>query len=523
MKLQKVLSLGLATALLVSGVAMGNPSQTEAAKNPKLSATKITLKAGKSKTLTLKNTKKVKKVSWKNSSRKVLKFTKKSKFKYSIKGLKAGSAKITCTVTVKGAKKAKKLVCNVKVQNTTAPATESQMPAAAATETPAPTAKPVVTSLKEAYQPIFSEMGNCVNLYQLQDPELLAFVKKHYSSITLENEMKPDAILHNSTPTYVSVKEAKGMGYEISAEYEKNDSLVPVLDFSKIDEVLSICAANGLKMRAHTLVWHSQTPEWFFKKDYSDAGEYVSKEQMNARMEFYITNVMGHVYSAEGGKYKNVVYSWDVVNEYQHNNPGRNWSAVYGNRSELGNRPAYAKLAFQLAYKQLEKFNLVGKVKLFSNDFNTYKEDEGNPKNEIELINFINEGEKNKICDGIGMQSHLDIDYPTPAQYCAAIKEFAKNDFEIQITEFDATINNQEGIYKAEGQKNANQGVYVGELMKAIIAERKAGAKISCFTIWGLYDEVSWRKESRPTLFWKSITDPKASYKSFMEAANDWN
>ena len=121
------------------------------------------------------------------------------------------------------------------------------------------------------------------------------------------------------------------------------------------------------------------------------------------------------------------------------------------------------------------------------------------------------------------MQSHIDYDYPSPEEYAAAIRKFAEAGFEIQITEFDATINSKEGKYEQKGQKRAQQADYVGRIMQAVIAEKKAGANITSFTIWGLYDKISWRAKSQPTLFKDSINDPKDSYYTFMEAAKTWN
>ena len=84
------------------------------------------------------------------------------------------------------------------------------------------------------------------------------------------------------------------------------------------------------------LVWHAQSPEWFFKEDYSkeESAAYVSEEVMYARMEMYIRSVIHHVYTVDGGAYKDVVYAWDVANEYFSNTPDENWSAVFGNRSK---------------------------------------------------------------------------------------------------------------------------------------------------------------------------------------------
>ena len=46
-------------------------------------------------------------------------------------------------------------------------------------------------------------------------------------------------------------------------------------------------------MRGHTLVWHSQTPDWFFRYGYNANNAYVDQNTMNKRMEFFIKTYMG--------------------------------------------------------------------------------------------------------------------------------------------------------------------------------------------------------------------------------------
>ncbi|MCH5252277.1 MAG: endo-1,4-beta-xylanase [Lachnospiraceae bacterium] len=382
-----------------------------------------------------------------------------------------------------------------------------------------------LVSIKDTYDPLFGKMGTCLNLSQLQNAKTLDYVKKHYTSFTLENEMKPDTVLRNWSKNLISTATAQSSrpnDYVIPASY--TESTIPDLNYSSVDAALKIAKANGLKMRAHTLVWHSQTPEWFFKVGYADNGNYVSTEVMDARMEMYIRSVMHHVYTVDGGAYKDVVYVWDVANEYLNNNADANWSKVYGNRSgNLETNPPYLKKAFEIAYDMLKELSLTNSVKLFYNDFNTYL----NSSKVISLINYINQGESAKICAGVGMQSHLDVDYPTPDLFVNTVSKFAQAGFEIQITELDVTINNDQGNYKDEGQTDEKQAEYVGTLMKKLVAlQRTTPGTITSFTWWGLYDQVSWRGgaqsggNSHPLLFDTGLYDAKPSYYSFMDAIN---
>lgn len=111
---KKVLALSLGAALVVSS--LSGTGTAQAAAKTKLSKAKLTIKAGKKATLILKNVKKkqLKKVKWSISNKKVAGITVKKKNVVSVKGKKAGKAKITaklgkkkyiCKVTVKAAKK----------------------------------------------------------------------------------------------------------------------------------------------------------------------------------------------------------------------------------------------------------------------------------------------------------------------------------------------------------------------------------------------------------------------------------
>ncbi len=349
-------------------------------------------------------------------------------------------------------------------------------------------------TLLSTYGKTYGHVGTCINYSQLTDQTTLNHVKTQYNSITLENEMKPDYLL-GSSANLISVSQAKNLGYYIPDGY--SETYVPKLNFDTIDKVLKICSDNGIGVRAHTLVWHSQTPSWFFRYGYSSSYGYVTESMMNARMEFYIKTVMNHVYTSQ---YGNCVYAWDVVNEYFHaTNSG--WEGVYGS---CGNKPAFVKRAFQYAYDCLDYFGLTNSVSLFYNDFNTYMEVD----DVITMINYINS--EKKICNGVGMQSHLGTTFPSVDYYTSALKSFINAGFEVQITELDVT-----------NSSSSEQATYIYNLMKNVNSIKKAGGNISSVTIWGLSDNVSWIQENKNPLLFSSLNVPKESYYKFLQAYKD--
>ena len=349
-------------------------------------------------------------------------------------------------------------------------------------------------TLRSTYGSTYGHVGTCINYSQLTNQSVLNHVKSQYNSITLENEMKPDSLL-GGYANKISVSQAKSMGYYIPDNYK--ESTVPKINFDTVDKVMKICYENGIGMRAHTLVWHSQTPQWFFKNEYSASNGYVSQSVMDARMEFYIKTVMNHVYSS---RYGSCVYAWDVVNEYLHaTNSG--WEAVYG---KCGNRPAFVKRAYQYAYDCLDYYGLSGKVSLFYNDFNTYME----VNDVITMINYINSDKK--LCNGVGMQSHVGTTFPSVDYYTQALKAFVNAGFEVQITELDTS-----------SKSISDQANYVYQLIKNVNSVKKSGGNISGITLWGISDDVSWISASEYPLLFSSLNVPKDSYYKFIQAYNE--
>ena len=378
-----------------------------------------------------------------------------------------------------------------------------------------------LTSIKATYNGIFERMGNVLSYntswndgYQMQSDETMKFVKHHYNSYTLENELKPAQILSDWSGT-ISVSEAKKLGYVIPDGY--TESTVGKLNFDSVDKILEIANQYGLQMRGHVMQWHQQTSTRFFKEGYSSNGANVSKEVMDKRLEFYIRSVMKHVMDKEKsltGKAGSLVYCWDITNEYTHrtNDPAAtSWMDVYGN---MGLKPTYVKKAYEIAYDELKQYGLQEDVTLFYNDYNEY-----DVADEIvELINYINEGEEAKICGGIGMQSHITVNYPSLEKYGTAVDKFLATGLQVQVTELDIGIE--------DGQTEEDLANHYSDIMKLLISKQENRDKsvnargITGVTVWGLYDTISWRKPTSCLLFGSGLDDPKAAFYSFIDAAS---
>lgn len=371
----------------------------------------------------------------------------------------------------------------------TAKPTPTQKP----TPTPMGTNLPEGINLKNTYGKTIGRVGTCINRFQLSDLDVWKLIEQHYNSITMENEMKPNAILSDSKKQ-LTIDEAKELGYVIPENYK--ESTVPELNFYFTDSALDFCAKYDLGLRGHTLVWHSQTPSWFFRENYDPKGEVVTPEVMDARLEFYVRSVMGHVYDHENGM---ALYSWDVVNEYVHAE-NSDWEKVYGKQ---GLEPSFAKLAFEIADDVLRQYGIREEVSLLYNDFNTYADF----LQILKLLEFINAD--GMVCDGVGMQSHLSDDNPHVIKYITTMKKFLDAGYEVHVTELDVGSTND--IY---------QGSYYYDLMEEILKLKMEGAAIEGITFWGLCDVNSWRASEKPLLY-RTLKTPKAAYYKVLEAYVD--
>lgn len=166
------------------------------------------------------------------------------------------------------------------------------------------------------------------------------------------------------------------MGYIIPDNYISYDDnrfksatgeyAVPRLNFDNVDKIMKAAHEKGVKLRGHTLVWHQQTPKYFFQQNYkiTTGQKYnTSKECMDTRLEFYVKTVMNHVLSSE---YADCLYSYDVVNEYLHSanaeKDSKNityWGLIYGTYDKsvkdhgVTLRPSYVKVLSNMHTKCL--------------------------------------------------------------------------------------------------------------------------------------------------------------------------
>ncbi|MCF0117772.1 MAG: endo-1,4-beta-xylanase, partial [Bacilli bacterium] len=126
----------------------------------------------------------------------------------------------------------------------------------------------------------------------------------------------------------------------------------------------------------------------------------------------------------------------------------------------------------------------------------------------IDLVKEVNSEEQ--LIDGIGLQSHLDEQYPTAKLYERSIKAYAETGLDLQITELDVTVRgNTEELF--ESQANYYKGI-----MSILL---KYSDSISAVVFWGILDSSSWHRSNYPLLFNDNYT-AKPSFYSIVELGN---
>ncbi len=341
-------------------------------------------------------------------------------------------------------------------------------------------------------------IGACVGGAGAKDENLMGLVFKHFNAVTLENELKMDALFgySNEFPPHGSIHEEEFDGEMIS---------VPKLDFSRADAILDRIKAwntsnpeKTIRVRGHVLVWHSQAPEWFFHEDYDPSKEYVSKEVMDRRLEWYIKSVLTY-YTGEDSRYRGMFYGWDVVNEavsdrgsYRRDTePGNDslsdpvhpckssWWKVYGSNEFIIN-------AFRYANKYAPP-----DLRLYYNDYND--SEPAKVRYIKELIEAVKGAEGTRI-DGFGMQGHYTVDMPSAEKIGNAVRSYSEVVEEVMITELDvkseASFDGSPEKLPGEYERQAAYYGSVYEMLKKLNEEE--GINITGITLWGVTDPYSW-------------------------------
>lgn len=348
--------------------------------------------------------------------------------------------------------------------------------------------------------------GTAIMSSEISDDTLMALVKKHFNAVTFGNELKPDALFNYQIGQSVDSTTITFQGKELKVPVvnDKQENL----DFSRadamLDKILEWNNANPndkIRVRGHVLVWHSQTPEWFFHEDYDVAKPYADKETMNRRLEWFIFSVFDHYFGkAANGKYDGLFYGWDVVNEAVNGNTYRD-DKVISDASDTSTSDTrhgsnsmwwrvYKSNEFIInAFKYANKY-APNDVELYYNDFG--ETDNTKCEGIVKLINDVKSADGTRL-DAFGMQAHYNVDGFSAAQFKSVAKKYAQAAGKVQLTELDFKASSTYDGTAATKESEYTKMAYCHKnLYEAIKALKKEGANVSGITVWGVIEPNSW-------------------------------
>jgi endo-1,4-beta-xylanase len=345
-----------------------------------------------------------------------------------------------------------------------------------------------VPVLKEVFKDTFL-IGGALNrsLVTGRDPNAAALAAKHFNTATPENDLKWQ-LVHPQPDQY---------------NWEPGDNFV------------AFCEKNKMFAVGHCLVWHAQTPRWVFQ---DDAGNALTRDALLARMKDHILTVVRH--------YKGRVKGWDVVNEaLDDSGKMRNtqWFRIIGEGSE-DKKYDHVENAFRWAHEADPD------AELYYNDYNL-EVSKAKCDAAVEIVKYLKS--KGLRIDGVGIQLHGGLTYPSAAGLDYAITNLAATGVKVMITELDlktqsraprgadiSQVNREStsdpNAVAAETQKKLADKY--AEIFSVLLKHKKDVARV---TFWGVYDKTSWIGGS-PLLFDRNY-QPKEAFFAVVKAAQERN
>jgi len=323
----------------------------------------------------------------------------------------------------------------------------------------------IATTLKAAGDCNNKLIGTALAQGQLNNGTYTTAAKEH-NFVTPENEMKWD-----------TVEASRGN-----------------FNYAPGNAIVNFANQNGMKVKGHTLVWHSQLPSW--------VSSLSTASDVRTVMLNHINSVMGN--------YKGKIYAWDVVNEAW-DTPSKKGdgtatlrTSVFMNKLGKG----FIDEAFTAARAADPNALLI---------YNDYSTEGMNDKSNAVYEMVKSMKERGIPIDGVGIQTHIGTpnDTPTAAEIKQNIDRIAALGLQIMISEMD--VNGCDG-YTADS---------MAKLYHDIVAACVSQPKCTAITFWGISDANSWLNsfseagcngKSPSPLLWDNSYKKKATYTSVVQA-----
>ena len=342
---------------------------------------------------------------------------------------------------------------------------------------------------------------------------------KQFNVLVAENDMKPAEVMPWNKPSTFPASPLTASQYR----------------WTNADKLVSYAKANNTAIRGHVLIWHSQTPDWW----YMDASNnLIGKTELYARMENHIKIMFE--------KYKGDILWWDVVNEVVAEGGGPRaprpagdtdtsksyYTQIMEDAGLTGfNRYEFVLRAFQYA-RQYADANSGTNVKLYLTDYNT--EYSGAKQTEfLGLLDYLIQNDA--PIDGVGFQSHIQYDWPSVNDISTAIDAVTaktkSNGVKLtaQVCELDMTLFRWNGestkatLTTAEYDERIALQTAKYRALFEMFQQKYSQNKLDAVLVWGLADGHSWLNDrvnhtrvDHPLLFDRQY-QPKPAYNRLVE------
>lgn len=333
------------------------------------------------------------------------------------------------------------------------------------------------------------------------DPNGGYLIQYHMNSMSPGNNMKPDYTLNI---------QASATAYRNATTQIEKDSIDvhPIVRFNgDLIAQLNWAKRQRFTFRGHTLVWHNQTPLAFFRSGYTDTGPRLTKEKMTARMENYIKEVIRLIHENWPG----LLSAMDVVNEAVLDNgqdrTESEWYRTFGDNS-------YIMKAFEFARKYTVTYGET-QMKLYYNDYNTHL-----PAKADGIVRICAPIFEAGFLDGIGMQEHDGLTYPTALQWIASYEKFYPICHEMAVTELDVVT----GYDNPSQDVLAKQANQYAQLFKCFVERSyfSGRGKVMSVSKDGLNDRYTFKTNQSSSL-WDANNQCKPAFYAVVDVGIYYN
>jgi endo-1,4-beta-xylanase len=286
-----------------------------------------------------------------------------------------------------------------------------------------------------------------------------------------------DATLSNIFRT-----EAGSLTPENSMKWESIEPNQGSFNWGTADTLVNFAQANGKQVRGHTLLWHSQLPQWV----------------KNINNKATLTTVIQNHAAAVAGRYKGKIYAWDVANEVVADGGGMRssvFSQVFGDWTFLDVAFKAAKAADPNAKLCLNDYN----INFTGAKLNTF----------IQVVKDLKA--RGAPIDCVGTQTHTGVGDSSIANYKNTLTMLAGTGCEVQITELDIAFPSTSSSTALLNQQSNDY--------KTIVAACMGTSACTGITIWGVSDKNSWITGRHP-LLWDENFQKKPAYTGFVNGIN---